>query len=162
MTERVRPPLCVATIIAGVVAALIGSLAFAAVEAEAKSKCRLFKHRGKVESTIFQTDLAYLNIRKRACYNGKRITAVSKKLKVEPTFTDSNVNIEWDKLASAPTHRYRRWHGRRKGAHYSRVSGIFKASAGPVSSNATVEVSLTVYGNGKTRKRSKDADGPFH
>lgn len=127
----------------------------------ADAACRNYQHRAKVESTIFGTDLAYLYIRKRACYNGNRVTRVSRRLEVEPRFTDSNVNIEWVELASRPKHRYVRWRGRRRGAHYSKAVGTFKATAGPVSGNLTVEVAMTVYGDGTVKKRRKNANGPF-
>ncbi len=132
-----------------------------AVPAAADAKCKVFKARGKVESSVTQTDLYYFTISKRACYDGRRITAVSKKLRIEPDPTDNNVNIEYVGLAAPPIHRYVKWHGRRKGAHYSRASGIFKANAGPVASEGNVVVALTVYGNGKSKTSIKDADGPF-
>lgn len=127
----------------------------------AEAACKTYQHRGKVESTVFATDLAYLYIRKRVCYNGRRVTRVSRRLVVEPKFTDNNVNIEWVDVASPPTHRYRRWRGRRRGAHYSKVVGTFKVTAGPFSSNATVEVWMTVYGDGGVKKGRKNANGPF-
>lgn len=138
------------------------ALTLTAVPAAADAKCKVYKARGKVESSVFQTDLYYFNISKRACYDGQRITAVSKKLRIEPDPTDGNVNVEYVRLAAPPIHRYVKWHGRRKGAHYSRASGLFKANAGPVSNDGNVVVSLTVYGNGKSKKSSQDADGPLH
>jgi hypothetical protein len=104
---------------------------------------------------LFKTDLAYVNIRKRFCYDGERVTSVSRKLQIEPSFKNIG-NVRWSGLASKPTHRYQRWHGRRHGAHYSRAVGLFTSSTAWADGDQTAEVAILVFGNGQVLKK------PFH
>jgi hypothetical protein len=113
--------------IAGVIV-VVSAAAWGAMPSSAQASCRTFEHRAKMESSVFNTDLAYLNIEERACYSGKRITKVYD-LVVSPSFTDNSLGtISFDGLDSTPTEEYRTWHHRRHGSYYVRAGGNFTQS----------------------------------
>lgn len=132
-------------------ACLIGVVAVAPA---AEARCRTYTHRAKVESFLFKTDLAYLYITRRYCFNGRRITKVGT-LRIQPRFTDNSINQSWEGLDYPPVSKYMRWNGRRRGSHYSKAAGSFKQEIclGPCyTAISHVWVAMRVYGNGGVTK----------
>jgi hypothetical protein len=129
----------------------ISAAVLAGAPAVAGATCKDVQHRARVESGVFKTDLAYLYLRFRVCYDGKTITKVSRK-EIEPSFTNNAVNMHWDGLTTKPVERYESWHGRKKGAFYLKASGKFSQSVGPVGSDFLRWVSMRVTADGHVDK----------
>ena len=126
----------------------------AALPVAAEATCKVYKHRAKLESDPFGTDLAYLNIKIRACYNGRRITKVGM-LDITPTFTDNAMStMRFDGVSPRPTAEYRPWHGRSKGSYYVKAGGNFHQSlVDPLpDSDRYLWASMRIYGNGDVDK----------
>jgi len=130
----------------------------AAIPSTAAAACRTYEHRAIVESAVFKTNLAYLYITERMCFNGKRITKVGK-LRVRPDFTDNSVNESFEGLDYAPIREFRSWRGSRRGSHYTKAAGTFKQEicVGPCyTATSHIWVSMQVYGNGTVKKDRKN------
>lgn len=120
----------------------------------AEATCKTFKHRAKLESDPFGTDLAYLNLKIRSCYNGRRITKVGA-LDITPTFTDNAMStMRFDGVSPRPITEYRAWHGRSKGSYYVKAGGNFHQSLiDPFpDSDRYLWASMRIYGNGDVDK----------
>jgi hypothetical protein len=126
--------------------------------ATANATCRTFKHRAKIESSVFKTDLAYLNLSIRVCFNGNRITKAGT-LDITPSFTKNAMGTwEWDGMGGDPIHEYRAWHGRAHGSYYVKASGQFdQSAAGVQGAHAFIWASMRIYGNGHVDKNRKNA-----
>ena len=106
----------------------LSALVYMTSPSSADASCRTFKHRAKMESSAFKTDLAYLNIEQRACYSGRRITKVYE-LKISPSFTNNALGtVSFDGLDSDPIEEYRTWHHRAHGSYYVWAGGSFTQS----------------------------------
>lgn len=129
-----------------------------AVPASASATCKTFKHRAKIESSVFKSDLAYLNIAVRACYNGKRVTKVGT-LDITPSFTKNAMGTwAFDGMGGDPIHEYRSWHGRSHGSYYVKASGQFDQSAvGVQGAHAFIWASMQIYGDGHVAKDRKNS-----
>jgi hypothetical protein len=131
--------------------ALLASLA---LPLAAQAACKTYKHRAKVESDPFKTDLAYLNLKIRVCYNGHRITKAGA-LDITPTFTNNAMGtMRFDGVTPFPTTEYRTWHGRSKGSYFVKAGGNFHQSLpGPLpDSDRYIWASMQIYGDGSVKK----------
>jgi hypothetical protein len=125
----------------------------AAAPAVAEASCKTYKHRAKVESDPIGTDLAYLNISLRVCYNGKRITKAGV-LDITPSQTANALGtMKFDGPKPDPTREYRTWHGQRKGSFYVKVGGNWTQQAvGYEGKTSYVWASMRIFGDGRVDK----------
>jgi hypothetical protein len=123
----------------------------------AEASCKTYKHRAKIESDPFGADLAYLNIKIRVCYNGRRITKAGT-LDIEPSYTNNAMGtMEFQGVEPDPTAEYRSWHGRKKGSYYVKAGGNFQQRAWGVTGRSSyIWASMQIYGNGDVRKNRKN------
>lgn len=144
---RLATPFLVVAILAGVFAP------------SASAGCRTYQHRAKVESGAFKTDLAYLYLRERVCYNGRRITRRGK-IRIYSTYTKNSIGMSF-KGVERKDFRFLRWRGRPRGSWFIFAAGTFEQSfgAGPLSYSTTAHVSvgMRIYGNGDVKKSRKNA-----
>jgi hypothetical protein len=136
------------------VLAAVALFAALALPMAAEAACKTYKHRAKVESDPFGADLAYLNIKIRACYNGRRITKVGA-LDITPTFTDNAMSTyRFDGVSPLPTTEYRPWRGHKKGSYYVKAGGNFHgALPGPLpDSDRYVWASMKIFATGAVEK----------
>jgi hypothetical protein len=137
--------------------ALMAALALFAALAlplAAEAACKTYKHRAKMESDPFGADLAYLNLKVRACYNGRTITKVGA-LDITPTFTDNAMStIKFDGVSPIPTTVYRQWRGRKKGSYFVKAGGSFHQSLpGPLpDSDRYLWASMHIFADGTVEK----------
>jgi hypothetical protein len=123
-------------------------------DAMASVHCRRIGTRAKVESDPFGTDLAYMYVSKRYCYNGHRLTRVSRRPRVYPVITDAGnaSNWEWDGVFYQ-RHRYYTKNGHRRGGHFTWVQGKFHQTIFGYTKVANVWVKLWAYYNGAARSQ---------
>jgi hypothetical protein len=134
--------------------AALALLATLAMPLAAEAKCKTYRHRAKLESDPFKTDLAYLNLTIRACYNGRRITKVGS-LDITPTFTNNAMGtMRFDGVSPRPTTEYRAWHGRKHGSYYVKAGANFHQSLpGPIpDSDRYLWASMHIFGDGSVHK----------
>jgi hypothetical protein len=119
----------------------------------ADAACKTYKHRAKIESDPFGTDLAYLNIQIRMCYNGRRITKAGT-LHITPSYTNNALGtMEFQGVEPDPIAEYQTWRGRRKGSYYVKAGGNFQQRAGGITGRSSyIWASMRIYGNGAVRK----------
>lgn len=131
--------------------ALIATLA---MPLAAQATCKTYHHRAKLESGIFKTDLAYLNIKIRACYNGRSISKVGA-LDITPTFTKNAMGtMRFDGVSPRPTTEHQPWHGRKKGSYYVKAGANFHQSLWDPAPDVDkyLWASMRIYGNGSVDK----------
>jgi hypothetical protein len=124
-----------------------------AMPALASARCKTFKHRAKVEGSLFSEDLAYLNIQQWVCFNGKRITKV-RDLEIEPQFVNiGDWTMHFNGPSPKPTEEYRVWKKRAHGSYYVRAGGNMVQVLPIVPDKTTyVWVSMRIYGNGNVNR----------
>ena len=127
-----------------------------AVARTASKGCRTVSNRAKVESSGFKTDLAYMYVTKRYCWNGRRVTRVSPP-DVVPDVTRAGdfSGVSWAGRTYT-RHRYYTKDGRRRGGHFTWVIGKFRQEIGGYKKTMHVWVKLWgyYYGGGRTQRRN--------
>ncbi len=130
-------------------ATLLTTLAATVLAPAAQAACQTYKHRAKIESQPFGTDLAYLSIALRACYNGRRITKAGS-LDITPSYTSNALgSMGFQGVEPEPITEYRVWRGRKKGSYYVKAGGNFVQQAVGFEGKTTyIWVSMKVLANG--------------
>jgi hypothetical protein len=143
--RHLRVRVCSALALTGIIAA--------AAPVVAEATCKTYKHRAKVESDPIGTDLAYLNISMRVCYNGKRITKAGV-LDITPAQTANALGtMKFDGPTPDPLREYRTWRGRSKGSFYVKAGGNWTQQAvGFEGKTSYVWASMRIFGNGSVQK----------
>ena len=162
ITAKLRLPVRLAALAAGAIL----SLALAAATADAAPAttgtaderqggeiCKSFRHRAKVESNPFGTDLAYLHLRQRVCFDGHRITGTGR-LVAFPEITDDGTasNWLWEGWTRPPVSHYKTTRGRTRGSRVIFAAGQFSQRVWKYTSTAQVWVKIRVYGDGYARR----------
>jgi hypothetical protein len=130
--------------------ALVAALA---MPIPAEAACKVYKHRAKLESDPFGTDLAYLNISMRVCYNGRRVTKAGA-LDITPSFTRNALStVKFEGVSPEPIREYRAWHGRSKGSIFVKAGGTFTQGVPKLPSTSRyLWASMQIFGSGEVRK----------
>jgi hypothetical protein len=130
--------------------ALVASLA---MPLSAEAACKVYKHRAKLESDPFGTDLAYLNIQMRVCFNGRRITKAGA-LDITPSFTRNALStVKFEGVSPAPIREYRGWNHRAHGSIFVKAGGTFAQEVpGLPASRRYLWASMQIFGNGEVHK----------
>jgi|SRR3954447_15639598 hypothetical protein len=130
--------------------ALVASLA---LPLSAEATCKVYKHRAKLESDPFGTDLAYLNIQMRVCYNGRRVTKAGA-LDITPSFTNNALStVKFEGVSPVPIREYRAWHGAKHGSIFVKAGGTFTQGVPKLpSSSRYLWASMQIFGDGGVRK----------
>jgi hypothetical protein len=99
------------------------------------------------------TDLAYLNIALRVCFNGQRVTKAGV-LDITPSVTSNALGtMKFDGPTPDPIREYRAWHGRRNGSFYVKVGGNWTQQVvGIEGKTSYVWASMRIFGNGAVTK----------
>lgn len=120
--------------------------------------CRSFAHRAKVESDPFGTDVAYLHLRQRVCFDGLRITGVGR-LVAFPRIPDAGTmsNWQWEGFTRRPFSRLKPASGRPAGSRVLYAAGQFSQRVYSYTSTAQVWVKIRVYGDGSARRLAQNA-----
>ncbi len=136
----------------------LATLALLAVmAAQASASCRTVGARAKVESSAFATDLAYMYVSKRFCFNGRRTGGVSRP-DITPVITRNGDYSGWEwKGVDYVRHRYYTKDGRRKGGHFTWVIGKFRQELWSYKHAVHVWVKLWGYYNGGARTDRKNS-----
>jgi hypothetical protein len=119
--------------------------------------CRVFSHRAKVESDPFGTDLAYIHLRQRVCFDGRRITDTGN-LVAFPEITDDGTasNWQWEGWTREPTSRFKAVGGRARGSRVLFAAGQFSQRVWRYTSTAQVWVKVRVYADGYARRLAQN------
>jgi hypothetical protein len=119
--------------------------------------CKVFSHRAKVESDPFGTDLAYVHLRQRVCFDGRRITDTGR-LIAFPEITDDGTasNWQWEGWTRQPSSRYKAVGGRAKGSRVLYAAGQFSQRVWRYTSTAQVWVKIRVYADGFARRLAQN------
>jgi hypothetical protein len=140
-------------VLGGATLALLGATC---ADAMASNGCRTVGARAKVESFAFKTDLAYMYVTKRFCWNGSRVTRVSPP-DVTPDVTKAGDYSGWEWQGPVYTrHRYYTKDGRPRGGHFTWVIGKFRQQIGSYRKTVHVWVKLWgyYYGGARTDRRN--------
>ena len=115
--------------------------------------CKSFAHRAKVESDPFGTDLAYLHLRQRVCFDGRRITDTGR-LVAYPEITEDGTasNWKWGGWTREPFSRFKPVRRRAAGSRVLFAAGQFSQRVYKYTSTAQVWVKIRVYGDGYARR----------
>src|SRR5687768_1229143 len=115
--------------------------------------CKSFGHRAKVESDPFGTDLAYVHLRQRVCFDGLRITDTGR-LVAFPEITDDGTasNWKWEGWTRPPVSHFKTTRGRERGSRVLFAAGQFSQRVWKYTSTAQVWVKIRVYGDGYARR----------
>jgi hypothetical protein len=143
-------------LVAAVLTSLFLAAATPAHEADAHrgdEVCKSFGHRAKVESDPFGTDLAYLHLRQRVCFDGRRITGTGR-LVGYPEITDDGTasNWKWEGWTRPPVSHFKATRGRARGSRVIFAAGQFSQRVWKYTSTAQVWVKIRVYGDGYARR----------
>jgi hypothetical protein len=155
-TKRLPSPVRLAALAASAI--LFLALAAAAAAHDPVSRrggeiCKSFAHRAKVESDPFGTDLAYLHLRQRVCFDGRRITDTGR-LVAYPEVTDDGTasNWKWAGWTREPVSHFKATRGRPHGSRVLFAAGQFTQRVWKYTSTAQVWVKIRVYGDGYARR----------
>ena len=149
-------PVRLAALAAGAILCLTPASAAAASTADERRGgvvCKSFGHRAKVESDPFGTDLAYLHLRQRVCFDGHRITDAGR-LVAFPEITDDGTasNWKWEGWTRPPVSHFKATRGRERGSRVLFAAGQFSQRVWKYTSTAQVWVKIRVYGDGYARR----------
>jgi hypothetical protein len=157
-TKRLLSPVRLAALAAGAIFFLIAAAASAAhgpaPGPHGKAEvCKAFAHRAKVESDPFGTDLAYLRLRQRVCFDGHRVTDTGR-LVAYPEITDDGTasNWKWEGWTREPFSRFKAVGDRPHGSRVLFAAGQFSQRVYKYTSTAQVWVKIRVYGDGYARR----------
>ena len=156
MTDaKLRLPVLLAALTAGAILFLTvaASPASSAGERRGGVVCKSFGHKAKVESDPFGTDLAYLHLRQRVCFDGHRITDTGR-LVAFPEITDDGTasNWKWEGWTRTPVSHFKTTRGRIRGSRVLFAAGQFSQRVWKYTSTAQVWVKIRVYGDGYARR----------
>ena len=155
-TTKLSLPARLAALAAGVILCFVAMVAVASAartDARGGEVCKTFGHRAKVESDPFGTDLAYLHLRQRVCFDGHRITDTGR-LVAYPEITDDGTasNWKWAGWTREPVSRFKATRGRSHGSRVLFAAGQFTQRVWKYTSTAQVWVKIRVYGDGYARR----------
>ena len=157
-TKHLLSPVRLAALAAGAIVFLIAAAAAAAHGPEPSSLrggevCKSFGHRAKVESDPFGTDLAYVHLRQRVCFDGRRITDTGR-LVAYPEITDDGTasNWKWEGWTREPVSHFKAVGRRTAGSRVLFAAGQFSQRVYKYTSTAQVWVKIRVYGDGYARR----------
>lgn len=138
-------------------AVTVAAVASLAAPSAADAACKTYEHRAKIESDPFGTDLAYLNIKIRACTNGHRVTSAGT-LDASPSYTNNAMgSMEFQGFSPEPIKEFRRWRGRSHGQLFVKAGGNFQQRAGGVTGRSSyIWASMKILGNGRVIKARKN------
>ena len=154
--KLVLSPVRLAVLAASAILVLAAATAAAASGPEPQrggEVCKSFGHRAKVESDPFGTDLAYLHIRQRVCFDGRRVTDTGR-LIAYPEITDEGTasNWKWQGWTREPVSHYKAVGRRAAGSRVLFAAGQFSQRVYRYTSTAQVWVKIRVYGDGYARR----------
>ena len=156
--KRLLSPVRLAVLAASAIVALTAVAADSALAHESAPQrggevCKPFAHRAKVESDPFGTDLAYLHLRQRVCFDGHRITGTGR-LVGFPEITDDGTasNWKWEGWTRRPVSHFKTTRGRTRGSRVIFAAGQFSQRVWKYTSTAQVWVKIRVYGDGYARR----------
>jgi hypothetical protein len=157
MTEaKLRLPARLAILVAGIILSLAAAVGVASAASAADPHaevCKTFAHRAKVESDPFGTDLAYLHLRQRVCFDGRRVTGAGR-LIAYPEITESGTasNWKWEGWTREPFSHLKAVGRRSAGSRVLFAAGQFSQRVYKYTSTAQVWVKIRVYGDGYARR----------
>ena len=153
---RLRLPVRLAALAASALLCLVLAATSTASPADSRRGgviCKPFAHRAEVESDPFGTDLAYVHLRQRVCFDGRRITDTGR-LIAFPEITDDGTasNWKWEGWTRTPVSHFKATKGRPHGSRVLFAAGQFSQRVWKYTSTAQVWVKIRVYGDGYARR----------
>ena len=154
-TWRLPSPVRLAALAASAIVSLALTAPASAQDAHLRrgEVCKSFAHRAKVESDPFGSDLAYLHLRQRVCFDGHRITGTGR-LVAFPEITEDGTtsNWKWEGWTREPVSHFKTTRGRSHGSRVIFAAGQFSQRVWKYTSTAQVWVKIRVYGDGYARR----------
>lgn len=119
--------------------------------------CKAYANHAKVESDPFGTDLAYVHLRQRICFDGRRVTDTGR-LVAFPEITEDGTasNWKWEGWTRAPSSRFKPVGGRARGSRVLYAAGQFSQRVWKYTSTAQVWVKIRVYADGYARRLAQN------
>lgn len=107
--------------------------------------CRRLDER--LEADADGVQIAKLRLRRRVCFNGRRITSAGA-LEATPGVTDAGRTRGWRFVRMRKESMYMRWDVRRRGALRSQLEARFARPSGTERFEADLLLAIDVYGDG--------------
>ena len=158
-TKQFFSPLRLAAALAASATLFLTAAAVAAAGAAAPQPqrggevCKSFGHRAKVESDPFGTDLAYVHLRQRVCFDGRRITDTGRLVAYPEITRDGTAsNWKWGGWTRQPVSHFKAVGDRARASRVLFAAGQFSQRVYRYTSTAQVWVKIRVYGDGYARR----------